>query len=403
MKRLEVTVPKGDSKKVEDILEEYSEETTSSEVKRGRKKLMKFELTVDSEHIDAVTKDLKGMKELESGDLVIDVLEETALIEKGKRREGGSSSISVQEMYTKAFEFAAFDKNSWALIALASGIAVLGAVMNNVMVVIGAMVIAPMLGPFISLSFGLVIGDRRLIRDSVFYGILSMLFGIAVSFLFALLIQGLKTIEVTAVMRLVAEAGFATIPLSLLVGGAAALTFTTEMRESLAGVAVAIALVPPAAIAGMTLAMLRFDLFFEVSLVLLSNVSSLILAGSITFKLSGITPSTYYRKKVSKEELRNALILSIAAIVVIGGIVGVLSYRDLQTEHVTTTIDEVIEDRFGDAVLRKQVETVGGSPVVTLTVVNPDMTATELESALSTRTNQDVTVKLIAVNGTVVN
>lgn len=401
MKRLEVTVPEKQSDDVQEVLSEYSDEVTSSDVEKEDKDFKEFNLTLDSEDIDELTEKLKELKGLETGDLTIDVLEETTQIEKGKRHEGGTSALSVQEMYTKAFEFSSFNPTAWALIALAVGIAVFGVVMENIMVVIGAMVIAPMLGPFISLSFGLVIGDRRLIRESMFYGAMSMLFGIVTAFLLSLLVSWMLPLRITSLMRLVAEPGFTTVPLSLLVGAAAALTFTTEMRESLAGVAVAIALVPPAAVAGLTLAMRHVSLFLQVSLVLLTNIMALLLAGSITFKLVGITPTTYYRKKVSEEQLRKVLIVSFASILVIGGIVGYLSYEDLQRERLQAQVDTVIDNHVQQNILTRSVDISGDTVDVTLAVVNPDISGGSLEAELEAVTNQEVSVTLIAVDGEV--
>lgn len=400
MKRLEITVPKKEADAVKEVVSEYSEDITTDEVEKEDKKFIELRVTLDSDVIDEVTEELKGIKNLETGDLTIDILEQRAMIEKGKRREGGSTSLSVQEMYSKAFEFSTFDISSWSLIALAAGIAVFGVIMENVMVVIGAMVIAPMLGPFISLSFGIVVGDHRLIRDSIFYSVLSLLFSVAVAFIIALMSSSLIT-GVTEVMQLIANPGFMTVPLSLLVGAAAALTFATELRESLAGVAVAIALVPPAAVAGISLAVLNFSLFFDVMLVLLTNVTALILAGSITFKLRGITPSTYYRKKVSEEELRKVLAISISAIIVLGAVVGYLSYQDLQTENVRTSVEDVVDTMMDDHLLFKEI-TVDGSQVhVEVAAVNPPYTEQELKERLARETDRDINIKLIAVEGTV--
>ncbi|MDY6769615.1 MAG: TIGR00341 family protein [Candidatus Nanohaloarchaea archaeon] len=395
MKRVEITVPADESDAAREILEQYEEEITSSEAEKEGDKVIQFQVALDSDDIDALTEDLKGVTELEAGDLTIEVLEETARIEKGRRQEGGSSTISVQEMYQKAFEFGSVSKTTYALIALGAGIAVFGVAMENVTVVIGAMVIAPMLGPFISTSFGLVIGDRQLIQESAIYGAESLLIGLSSAFLISLAIP----IQPNPLMRLIANPGVLTIFLSLFVGAAGALTFATEARESLAGVAVAIALVPPTAVAGASLAIPNFQIFFDVGLVILTNVSALVLAGSVTFKLYGISPSTYHRQKVSEEQLRKAIAISLASLLLITGVVGYLSYRDFQNTAAKTQVEAFIDNQMGDRVLRRQVTVSQQQVTVTLSVVDPEFTATELEELLSNRVGRDVEVTLIAVQG----
>jgi len=395
MKKVQVTAPEDARDLIETILSEYEDDLTVAEVEKDDEPFIRFEVSVDSKDIDELTQAVKEIKQVESGDLTIDILEERATIEKGKRREGGSSILSVQEMYAKAFEFSTFNMTSWVLIALASSIAVFGLVTENVIVVIGSMVIAPMLGPFMSASFGLVIGDRKIIKESVFYGLLSILLAVT----FAFLISIPFPMELNDLIRLIAEPRFATIPLSLAVGSAASLTFMTESRESLAGVAVAIALVPPSAVTGITIAMGNADILFDVLLVMGSNVSSLIFAGSITFKLAGVKPSTYYRQKVSEQQMQNALFISLTLLLLIGGMMTFLSYQDLQDSYVRSDVVDEIDTAFGDRVLRQDISVSPGQVTVELAVVDPQYTEADLSDQLEARTDRDVEVRMLAVAG----
>ncbi len=397
MKRVEVTVPADQQDAVAEEIEAFTDDAATSEVEKDDRAFRQFEFALESGDIDELTENLKGITDLETGDLTIEVLEETARIEKGKRREGGDSSLSIQEMYAKAFEYAASGRATWALIALGAGIAVFGAATENVMVVIGSMVITPMLGPFIAASFGLVIGDQQLIQDSIYYGLFSIALAILAGFIIALAIP----VQSNPLIELIAHPGFATIPLSLFVGAAAALTFTTEMRESLAGVAVAIALVPPAAVVGIALSLADIALLVDVLLVLVTNVISLILAGSLTFKAFGITPSTYHRQQVSEAQLRKALIISIASITVIGGAVAFISYNDLQNTYLESDVEQLVEAQFSDRVLDSEVVVTGNRVSVDLAVVNPRMDADAFEAQIREITDREVTVKLLAIQGAV--
>lgn len=397
MKRVEITVPAAHEDDVEAVVKEHAEDVTTTQVEKDDTAFVQFEVALQADEIDAMTEAVKDLTDLETGDLTIEVLEQTARIEKGKRREGGTAALSVQEMYDKAFEFASADQTTWALIALGAGIAVFGAAMENVMVVIGSMVITPMLGPFIAISFGIIIGDRRLIEDSLFYGTLSILMAVSTAFVIALIIPT----KVNPLIGLIADPGYATVPLSLFVGSAAALTFTTEMRESLAGVAVAIALVPPAAVVGISLASLNLDLFFDVSLVLVTNIISLVMAAAITFKLLNIQPSTYYRQKVSEEELKKALAISIGALLIISVVLAFLSYMELRNTYDRTQVQQVIDDELGDRVLRQQITIDGNTVTVELAVVDPPYGERELEERLGQHIAREVNVKLIAVKGEV--
>ncbi|MDY6788499.1 MAG: TIGR00341 family protein [Candidatus Nanohaloarchaea archaeon] len=393
MKRVDVTVPKGDRDEVREAIEEFSSDIITSEVKKDGKKFVQFQISIKSKDIDDLIDSVKHLKDLDTGDLTIEVLDQKARVEKGKQIKGESSTMSVQEMYQKAFEFSSFNLHSWALIALSAGIAELGVVMESVIVVIGAMVIAPLLGPFISASFGLVIGDRRLIQDSLVHAALGVLLAIGSAYLISTPVAA----EVNALMELISNPTFATIPLSLFVGSAAALTFASGRDESLAGIAVSIALVPPAAVAGLTLSMGNFSMFADVMLVLTTNLASLILAGSATFKFLGISPSTYHRKKISEERLKQAVTISLVSIILLGVIFGYFSYQNLQTSRARASIDSVVKSQFGERILKYQTSLQGTEANIKLIVVNPKISASELKSKIKRRTDREINLELLAV------
>ncbi|MBC5792672.1 MAG: TIGR00341 family protein [Nanohaloarchaea archaeon] len=394
MKRIEVTIPKKNEQDVLEVLEDRDHTATVIEAEKDGEDIVRCEFVQDSAEVDEVIQDLKDIKEIDSGDLTVELIEQKAYVEKGKRRKGGSSSISANEMYSKAFDFSSFDVKSWSLIGLASAIAVMGLAAENLIVVIGAMVIAPMLGPFMSSSFGLVIGDRKIIRQSMVYGAGSILMAV----IFSAIISLPFNIETNSLISLIADPGFTTVPLSLFVGSASAVAFSTEARETLAGVAVAIALVPPSAVAGIAISALNFDLMFHVSLVILSNVMALILAGSVTFKLLGVSPATYYRKKVSKDKMRKAVAVSGISLVLIGGIVGFLSYQDLQESRQVETVQKNLDERFGQRLLSSDVEGNSDSLEVTSVVVESSVNSTELEESLESNTGVEVDLNFYTVS-----
>lgn len=393
MKSIEVEVPKSEADLVNETLKAFSDDISKQETEKDEQEYVEFNITIGSEEIDELTEELKGIKDLERGELTVRVLEQSAIIEKGKEAQGGSATLSVQEMYSKAISFASFTKSSWMLIALASGIAAFGMILENVIIVIGAMMITPMLSPLIASSFGLVIGDKTLIQKSTLYGALSVIFSIFMAFLITLPLP----ISPNSLMYLVSEPGLIPIVLSLFVGAAAALTFTTEARETFAGVAVAIALVPPSAVAGMSLRMVELDLFLNVMIVLFTNVISIILAGSLTFKFMGITPSTYYRKKVSEKKLRTALIISITSLLLISLPLAVVSYQNYQDVGVRNTINTHINTELSGPVLSKDISVGRQAVEIELVAVNADSEQEGLRTALQNNINRDVSLTVVSV------
>ncbi len=392
MKRVDITFPEENRERVEEVIEEYGAEPVFSEVEKDGRSFLRCEIIRDSAEIDELLEEIRGITDIDQGDLLVEVLEQTTHIEKGKRHEGGSSSLSLYEMYTKAFSFTSFEETGWALILLSAIIAVIGLATNNMIVVVGAMVIAPMLGPFIANSFGLVVGDKKIIEESMLHGASSVLMAVATAFLIGLMLD----VNVNPLIQMISEPGPGTVPLSLAVGSASALAFSTDARETLAGVAVAIALVPPSAVAGLMLASLNFEIFVDVSLVIVSNIMSLVFAGSATFKLLGVKPRNSYRREISRQKLKKSMIISSLSILVVAGSVGYMSYQDTQKVS-AESIGESVEEQLGGELVNKKVEVLEEEVNVSVVVTDRTMEEGSLEAVLERSVDRDVNVEMMEI------
>ncbi|MFB6292105.1 MAG: TIGR00341 family protein [Candidatus Nanohaloarchaea archaeon] len=346
MKQLQVSVPKKFKEKAEEILEDYSSDISSSEAERNDEKVVEFTVTAESDQIDELTEELKDIEDLESGDLSIRVLEQESLIEKGQPTRGGASMLSQEEVYSKAQEASTFNKAQWGLIGLSSAIAAYGLALNNLIVVIGAMMLAPMLSPFVSGAISLSVGDRNLMVESLKSGVASVLIAVAVSFVAVLALP----VSMNPTLQLVASSSTVNIFLSLLVGAAAALTFATGLRDQIAGVAVAIALVPPLASVGIGLKMQNMFFVAQTASIASINILSVIIAGYLTFQLLGIRPGTYYKKKEA-EKLRYLVPAALVFLALLSVPIFYSSYQSYQGYVTEQRVDDIASDYFGEDLL----------------------------------------------------
>lgn len=136
--------------------------------------------------------------------------------------------------------------------ALAAMIASYGLLANSTAVVIGAMIVAMLLGPIIALSLSLIDGDARLWRDSLFALISGVAVVAGVAFVIGLIHRDIPISD--EIMGRTAP-NFLDLMIAM-AGGAAGAYATVSFRLSLSlvGVAIATALVPPIASAGILLA-----------------------------------------------------------------------------------------------------------------------------------------------------
>lgn len=347
MRQLQITVPASSKSVVQEKLEEFSSDVSSSHVEKDGSNAIEFTVSIDSEDIDEVSEELKRVEGIESGDLSIRVLEQESLIEKGQKTRGSSTTLSNEEIYSKAQESSGFTREQWALIAVSSAIAAYGLALENMIVVIGAMMLAPMLSPFVSGAISIVVGDRSLMKESLSSGLESVLIAVAVSFVVMLPFP----VGNNSVIDLVVSPGILTVLLSILVGVAAALSFATGFRDQIAGVAVAIALVPPLAAVGIGLKMQDLVFILKAASVATINILAVLVSGSVTFRALGMSPSTYYQEKQA-EKLRYVVSAALILLVLLAIPVVYTSYQGYQDYLVEQEVRDTAEKHFGDDLLR---------------------------------------------------
>lgn len=375
MRHLQVTAPYDQKKKIEEVLDDYSNDVSSKKAEMNDEKSVEFSVTADSDDLDELTEELKSIKSIASGDLSIRVMEQESLIEKGQKTKGSSDTLSQEEIYSKAQESAEFSKSEWGLVGLSSAIASYGLALNNIIVVVGAMMLAPMLSPFVSGAFSLVIGDKTLMKDSLKYGAASVILAIVVSFVAVAVFP----VNINSTLELVVSPGIVSTLLSLLVGAAAALTFTTGMRDQVAGVAVAVALVPPLAAVGIGLKMMNFGFAANAGLVAAVNILALIVSGYFTFRLMGFHPSTYYKKQEA-EKIHFVVPVSVILITLFAFQIGYTTYTGYQGYMSEYKVIDSAEDYFGEDLVSTD---VGRNEIVV--IVAGDHNSTEFEDSFDSR------------------
>lgn len=143
----------------------------------------------------------------------------------------------------------------FVMLALATVIATFGLIANSAPAIIGAMIIAPLMAPIMGLSYGLVTAEGRLICRSIATVIAGVCVVLAIAYVstrvIGLRITGSEVLNRTAPTTL-------DLGVALAAGAAAAFSYTRRnIANSIAGVAIAVALVPPLAVTGIGLALGR--------------------------------------------------------------------------------------------------------------------------------------------------
>ena len=208
------------------------------------------------------------------------------------------------------------------LMILSTMLAALGRVADSGPVIIGAMILAPLMAPIVALAMGVLrTREKELLRNSL--KSLAIGVGLALACTIVLtVLTPLRSVNAENSSRLnptILDMGIAMIS-----GAAGAYAHArAEIAKSLAGVAIAVALVPPLAVAGSGLGWGDPAVFLGAGLLFLTNLAGMTLAAAGVFLIMGYSPFTYSR--------RGVLTLVVFAIIVSALLVP--SFAKMITEH----------------------------------------------------------------------
>jgi uncharacterized hydrophobic protein (TIGR00271 family) len=167
-----------------------------------------------------------------------------------------SEPLIAPEQLAKEMKAASVPTISFfTLLALSSAIATLGLLANSAPAIIGAMIIAPLMTPIMGLSYGVVQARWRQIVRSIITIFLGVALVIVISFLSARFIE-IKVAGTEMLSR--AFPSLLDLGVAMVAGTAGAFSMSREsIRNSIAGVAISVSLVPPLAVTGIGIALGR--------------------------------------------------------------------------------------------------------------------------------------------------
>ena len=233
--------------------------------------------------------------------IIVFPVEATLPLPEEIKAERKTTSTSREALYDSVSKDVKLNSNFIVLVILSTVVAAIGLIENNVAVVIGAMVIAPLLGPNIALGLGTALGDVDLMRKAL----ITNLVGVSICVILSILIGLSWPFDINSPELMSrTNVGLDSLALALASGAAAALSLTTGLSSVLVGVMVAVALLPPAATFGLMLGHGQYQLAVGALLLLIANVVCLNLATKVVFWLKGISPRTWWQKEKAKRAMR---------------------------------------------------------------------------------------------------
>ncbi|MFC4542620.1 TIGR00341 family protein [Halosolutus amylolyticus] len=302
MRYLEITVPKGKRPAVLEILEDEGIDYVVSDETSGRGYAAVVRFPVPTQAVEPL---LDRLKRVGIGDeasvVVIDaetVISEQFATLRDQYAHGSQvgARTSRQVLRTKADELTPPFAIYAVMLLISAVVATSGLLADSPAVVIGAMVIAPLLGPALAANVGIVTGDDRLKATGFSYQAVGVTIVVLASIGLAALARlaglepaGVDIVVATELQERVAPNLFS-LAVALGAGIAGILSLTRGFSEAIVGVMIAAALIPPSAAVGITVAWGMYGAAIGAGVLVIVNVLSINLAALATLWIAGYRP-----------------------------------------------------------------------------------------------------------------
>lgn len=234
--------------------------------------------------------------------------------EEAASAAGEEERISREELYEAVKDMARLTRVYLGMVILSTVVAAVGLLNDSVAVIIGAMVIAPLLGPIIAQAMGTTLGDFGLARLALRTNLIGLGLALVLSIFLGLLLEVRPYgPELAARTRI----GLGDIAVAMASGGAGALAFTAGASTVLVGVMVAVALLPPLASLGLLLGSGFLLPALGAGLLLITNIICVNLAGVVVFWIQGVRPTSWWEEKRAMRATKISIVVCLGLLVLL--------------------------------------------------------------------------------------
>ncbi len=225
------------------------------------------------------------------------------------------------------------------LMVLSTLLATTGLFQSSAPVIIGAMVLAPLMTPIVSFSMGVVRGEKELLKESI----KTLLIGIVTALVFSCLYTYLMPLSLlTEEMQSRLNPNVLDLMVAIFSGIAGAYAHAkSEVAKSLAGVAIAVALVPPLSVTGIGIGWWDSDVVYGSFLLFMTNLAGITLSASLTFLIMGFAPV----KRATRGIVLSTLFLVIITIPLFISFFNVIEQNKI-LKQLKTVESLILEDRM---------------------------------------------------------
>ena len=322
---IELVLPLTEEQNIRELLSALSLKTES--ISKSDRKLA-IEILIDRKRVETVVNDLNyKLSHLEFQLLVLPV-EAIANNSNSNTFQAPNPELNRQvqpEIYTQISQSIRLCSTEIALVILSTIIAAIGLVQGSQVVIIGAMVIAPLLKPNMALAIATTFGDLSLAIRTIKVGLIEIILALSLSILLGIFIPvdlGMSEIAIRT------KVDFADIVLAFASGVAGAISLTEGEQKAVVGVMVSVALLPPLVVLGMLIGSQLWSAAVAAAVLVSTNIVCLNLAAIATFWVRDIRPQIDWKKLQAGKITGVAVIFWLSILALLAIVIFMFKFKD---------------------------------------------------------------------------
>lgn len=202
------------------------------------------------------------------------------------------------------------NREYYILVALSVMLATLAILMRNDTVLIGSMLVAPLLYPLLAIALGAATIDRDLTIRSTMIVLQSLMLSVSTAatttLVFNLFIDAVEQEYIVEYIVTTFTPSYMQVAVGVVAGLAASFALTKEsLANAIPGAAIAVALIPPLAATGVSIAYFNLPLVLNSTILFSSNIVGIVVASSFFFMSMNFSSQNSNIDRSLKEEERD--------------------------------------------------------------------------------------------------
>ncbi len=296
MRLLQVTVPPDVLPDVEEVLDERGTDYFATDEVTTDQYAVVLYISIPDDEVEPILGELYRTG-LGSEDHVVIIESEVDIFQRADGQLEGLGDykrVAAAELEGQTEDLIPDHRTFLTMMVLSTIVATTGLLLDSSAIVVGAMVLAPLLGPAISASVGTVIDKSELFHRGVRLQAIGVVVGVLTATAFAWIMRTAYLVPsgfaVTATPQIVERLSpdLLSLIVALVAGVAGILSIATGAGMALVGVMMAAALLPPAATVGIGIAWLNPGVALQSGVLLAVNLLAINFAGLVTLWYLGI-------------------------------------------------------------------------------------------------------------------